>query len=409
MQSAPQILNLQGKKLLLGVTGSIAAYKAALLVRLLVKKGAEVQVIMTDSATGFITPLTLSTLSKRPVFTSFTNGENGMWNNHVDLGLWADAMIIAPATAKTLSKCRSGHCDDLLTAVYLSARCPVFFAPAMDVDMYTHPSTTSNISALKDYGNFFISPGYGELASGLVGDGRLAEPETIVDVLEKFFSKTTLATGKKVLITAGPTVQPIDPVRFISNRSSGKMGYAIAHAFAMAGAQVTLISGPTDLTVPDSSIHFIPIETAEEMYLESEKYFPDNDVIIFAAAVADYTPSHVAAQKIKKQGQTMALELTKTKDIAGLLGKTKKNGQLVIGFALETENELEYAFDKLQRKNLDFIIVNSLNDAGAGFAHDTNKISVIDKHKNTSHFSLKSKDKVAQDILEIVLNKWSEI
>ena len=409
MRSAPQILNLQGKKLLLGVTGSIAAYKAALLIRLLVKQGAEVQVIMTDSATAFITPLTLSTLSKRPVFTSFTNGENGMWNNHVDLGLWADAMIIAPTTAKTLSKCASGHCDDLLTAVYLSARCPVFFAPAMDVDMYRHPSTISNISALKNYGNFFIDPGYGELASGLVGDGRLAEPEIIVDVLKKSFSTTTLATGKKVLITAGPTVQPIDPVRFISNRSSGKMGYAIAHAFAMAGAQVTLISGPTDLKVPDSSIHFILVETAEEMYLESEKYFPDNDVIIFAAAVADYTPSHVAAQKIKKQGQTMALELTKTKDIAGTLGKTKREGQLVIGFALETENELEYAFDKLERKNLDFIIVNSLNDAGAGFAHDTNKISVIDKHKNTSHFSLKSKDKVAQDILEIVLNKWSEV
>ena len=402
-------MNLQGKKLILGVTGSIAAYKSALLIRLLVKEGAEVQVIMTDSAAEFITPLTLSTLSRRPVFTSFTSGENGLWNNHVELGLWADAMIIAPATAKTLSKFASGYCDDLLTATYLSARCPVFFAAAMDVDMYKHPSTTKNISLLKDYGNTFIEPGYGELASGLFGEGRLAEPEIILNVLVKHFTKTTLAAGKKVLITAGPTVQPIDPVRFISNRSSGKMGYAIANAFAMAGAQVTLISGPTNLKVTDTGITVVPVETADEMFHATEEYFAVSDLAIFSAAVADYTPGQVADQKIKKQGDNMTLDLVKTKDIAGTFGKIKKPGQLVIGFALETENELEYASEKLLRKNLDFIIVNSLQDDGAGFAHDTNKISVIDKEKNTHHFSLKAKDKVAQDILEIVLNKWSEV
>ena len=402
-------MNLKGKKLIVGVTGSIAAYKSALLVRLLIKEGAEVQVIMTKTATEFITPLTLSTLSKRPVFTSFVNGENETWNNHVDLGLWADAIVIAPATAKTLSQFANGHCEDLLTAVYLSARCPVFFAPAMDVDMYQHPSTVKNINTLIDYGNFLIGSEYGELASGLVGDGRLAEPETIMHVLEKHFSGHVLVKGKKVLITAGPTVEPIDPVRFISNRSSGKMGYALARAFAVAGAQVTLVSGPTDLKVPDPDIRFIAVETAEEMLNASQEYFSQNDLIIFSAAVADYTPKYVAQQKIKKQGEFMTLDLKKTTDIAGSLSNTKKDGQLVIGFALETENELEHALDKLLRKNLDYIIVNSLNDPGAGFAHDTNKISVIDKEKNVQHFSLKSKDEVAQDILGIVLQKWSEV
>ncbi|WP_221390828.1 bifunctional phosphopantothenoylcysteine decarboxylase/phosphopantothenate--cysteine ligase CoaBC [Dyadobacter sp. NIV53] len=402
-------MKLKGKKLLVGVTGSIAAYKAALLVRLLIKEGAEVQVIMTKAATEFITPLTLATLSKRPVFTSFTNSENGTWTNHVELGLWADAIVIAPATAKTLSRLASGNCEDLLTAVYLSARCPVFFAPAMDVDMYQHPSTVNNINTLIGYGNFLIGSEYGELASGLVGSGRLAEPETILQVLLKHFSKNVLAKRKKILITAGPTAEPIDPVRFISNRSSGKMGYALAKAFAHAGAQVTLISGPTDLEIPDPEIRLIRVETAEEMFVAAQEYFDQNDVVIFSAAVADYTPAHVAQQKIKKQGQVMTLELKKTTDIAGTLGSQKKSGQLVIGFALETENELEYAMDKLLRKNLDYIIVNSLNDPGAGFAHDTNKISVIDKEKNISYFSLKSKDEVAQDILGIVLKKWSEV
>ncbi|TDE16386.1 bifunctional phosphopantothenoylcysteine decarboxylase/phosphopantothenate--cysteine ligase CoaBC [Dyadobacter psychrotolerans] len=399
-------MNLKGKKLLLGVTGSISAYKSALLVRLLVKEGAEVQVVMTESATEFITPLTLSTLSKRPVFTSFTNGQNGEWNNHVELGLWADAIVIAPATAKTLSKLSSGLADDLLTAIYLSARCPVFFAPAMDVDMYKHPSTLHNIKTLSSYGNILIAAEYGELASGLVGEGRLAEPEAIIYQLQKHFAHSVFAKGRRVLITAGPTIEPIDPVRFISNHSSGKMGYALAHAFAMAGAQVTLISGPTNLKIQDSSIQVFRVETAREMLNVTEEHFEQNELIIFSAAVADYTPAHVATQKIKKQGLNMSLELTKTIDIARTLGKMKREDQLVIGFALETENELEHAADKLDGKNLDYIVVNSLNDTGAGFAHDTNKISVIDKEKKISHFPLKSKDAVAQDILGIVLNRW---
>lgn len=402
-------MNLKGKKILLGVTGSIAAYKSALLVRLLIKEGAQVQVVMTQAATEFITPLTLSTLSKNPVLTTFVNSESSVWNNHVDLGLWADAIIIAPATAKTLSKLASGYADDLLTTVYLSARCPVFIAPAMDVDMYIHPSTIRNIELLKSYGNRFIDAEHGELASGLVGDGRLAEPEAILHEIERYFSYKPVAKGKRVLITAGPTVEPIDPVRFISNRSSGKMGYAIAHAFAMAGAQVTIVSGPTAMRVTDNNIHVVNIESAEEMFLKTEEAFSSNDLVIFSAAVADYTPEEVATQKIKKKGSNLTLELKKTTDIAGTLGKQKKQGQLLIGFALETENELAYAADKLERKNLDYIILNSLNDSGAGFAHDTNKISVIDKNKNVNHFPLKSKEEVAQDILNIVLARWNEV
>jgi phosphopantothenoylcysteine decarboxylase/phosphopantothenate--cysteine ligase len=401
-------LNLKGKKLLVGVSGSIAAYKSALLVRLLVKAGASVQVIMTEAAKEFITPLTLSVLSKNPVLSAFTDQENGQWNNHVDLGLWADAIIIAPATARTLSKCAVGNCDDLLTAVYLSARCPVFFAPAMDVDMYHHPSTESNIKTLESFGNIFIQPDFGELASGLIGDGRLAEPEKIVNELSAHFARNPLAKGKRILITAGPTVEPIDPVRYISNRSSGKMGYSIAAAFAAAGGSVTLISGPTDLKLTDSSIRVVQVQSAQEMFDAANEYFAENDVVIFAAAVADYTPKFVSDQKIKKQGQEMVLELAKTIDIAGTLGKSKREGQLLIGFALETQNELEYAMDKLIRKNLDYIVLNSLNDAGAGFAHDTNKITVIDKDKNIQRFDLKSKEEVAQDIFNVVLAKWSE-
>jgi phosphopantothenoylcysteine decarboxylase/phosphopantothenate--cysteine ligase len=409
LDKAFQKLNLKGKKIILGVTGSIAAYKSALLVRLLVKEEAEVQVIMTQSATEFITPLTLSTLSKRPVLTSFVNGEHGFWNNHVELGLWADALVIAPATAKTISKLATGLADDFLTTVYLSARCPVFFAPAMDVDMYLHPSTLYNISTLKSYGNHLIAAGHGELASGLTGDGRLAEPETILHEIKKHFANKTVAKGKRVLITAGPTVEPIDPVRFISNRSSGKMGYAIAHAFAMAGAQVTLVSGPTSLTVTDENIQLEKVETADEMFLTTKKHFQSSDLVIFSAAVADYTANEVARQKIKKQGFNMTIDLKKTTDIAATLGKEKREGQLLIGFALETEKELEYAADKLERKNLDYIVLNSLNDSGAGFAHDTNKISVIDKNKNVNHFPLKSKEDVAQDLLGIVLSKWNEV
>jgi phosphopantothenoylcysteine decarboxylase/phosphopantothenate--cysteine ligase len=409
LDKAFQKLNLKGKKIILGVTGSIAAYKSALLVRLLVKEEAEVQVIMTQSATEFITPLTLSTLSKRPVLTSFVNGEHGFWNNHVELGLWADALVIAPATAKTISKLATGLADDFLTTVYLSARCPVFFAPAMDVDMYLHPSTLHNISTLKSYGNHLIAAGHGELASGLTGDGRLAEPETILHEIKKHFANKPVAKGKRVLITAGPTVEPIDPVRFISNRSSGKMGYAIAHAFAMAGAQVTLVSGPTSLTVTDENIQLEKVETADEMFLTTKKHFQSSDLVIFSAAVADYTANEVARQKIKKQGFNMTIDLKKTTDIAATLGKEKREGQLLIGFALETEKELEYAADKLERKNLDYIVLNSLNDSGAGFAHDTNKISVIDKNKNVNHFPLKSKEDVAQDLLGIVLSKWNEV
>lgn len=402
-------MNIKGRKILIGVSGSIAAYKAALLVRLLVKAEAEVQVIMTESAKDFITPLTLSVLSKKPVLSTFTDTENASWNNHVELGLWADAIVIAPATARTLSKCATGNCDDLLTAIYLSARCPVFFAPAMDVDMYRHGSTRQNIAQLIGFGNIFINPEYGELASGLIGDGRLAEPELIVSVLADHFARTPLAVSKKILITAGPTVEPIDPVRYISNRSSGKMGYAIASAFAAAGSDVTLISGPTNLKTPHGNINLVKVETAQEMLNACQDFFSQSDVIIFSAAVADYQSKVIAEQKIKKQGGEMTLELIKTIDIASTLSKTKKRKQLVIGFALETEKELEHAQEKLERKGFDFIVLNSLNDPGAGFAHDTNKITVIDKEKNIRRFELKSKDEVAADILNIVLEKWNEV
>ncbi|TLV01301.1 bifunctional phosphopantothenoylcysteine decarboxylase/phosphopantothenate--cysteine ligase CoaBC [Dyadobacter luticola] len=401
-------MNLKGKKILVGVTGSIAAYKSALLVRLLIKVQAVVKVVMTDSAKEFITPLTLSVLSQNPVLSSFTDKDSETWNNHVDLGLWADAIVIAPATARTLSKCATGNCDDLLTAVYLSARCPVFFAPAMDVDMFHHPSTTRNISALAAFGNHFIAPEFGELASGLVGDGRLAEPETIVSELSAYFSQKSVAQYKRVLITAGPTLEPIDPVRFISNRSSGKMGYAIAEAFAAAGASVTLVTGPTHLKTTNRNITRLNVESAHEMFEVTKEHFQQHDLVIFAAAVADYRPAHVATQKIKKQGDELLLELTKTEDIAGTLAGKKRADQLTIGFALETEKEVEHAIGKLRRKNLDFIVLNSLNDPGAGFAHDTNKITVIDRDEKIHEFDLKPKEEVAQDILNIVLAKWSE-
>jgi phosphopantothenoylcysteine decarboxylase/phosphopantothenate--cysteine ligase len=399
---------LTGKKILVGVSGSIAAYKTALLVRLLIKNGAEVQVIMTDAACEFITPLTLATLSKRPVLTTFTNPKDGSWTNHVELGLWADAFIIAPATARTLSRCATGGCDNLLSAVYLSARCPVFFAPAMDVDMYRHPSTTVNIERLISYGNIIIDSEYGELASGLTGEGRMAEPENILSQLIQFFSKVPVALGKKVLITAGPTVEPIDPVRFISNRSSGKMGYAIANAFNRAGASVTLVSGPTNLSA-DNGVNTIPVASAAEMLHATAEQFAGSDLVIYAAAVADYTPAQVATQKIKKQGEQLDLQLVKTADIAATTSEHKRPGQITIGFALETENELEFALDKLNRKNFDYIVLNSLNDPGAGFAYDTNKITVIDKTGNKTAFPLKSKEVVAQDILNIVLTKWSDV
>ncbi len=403
-------VNLVGKKILVGISGSISAYKAAILVRLLVKAGAEVRVLMTQAATEFITPLTLSTLSKNPVLSTFmSNDGTGQWNNHVELGLWADAFLIAPATAHTLARCANGICDDLLTAVYLSARCPVFFAPAMDLDMYRHGSTLHNMHRLRSYGNTIIEAEYGELASGLVGEGRLAEPEVLVEMMQRHFAFRSVVSGKRVLITAGPTQEALDPVRYISNHSTGKMGYAIARAFAQAGANVTLVSGPVALDVPSAGVNLIKVRSARQMLEASQEHFPTSDLAVFAAAVADYTPIEVAEQKIKKHSGTFPLNLTKTSDIALTLGEQKQNHQLLVGFALETENELENAQRKLKSKNLDFIILNSLNDPGAGFAYDTNKITVIDREGIIRHFELKDKEEVAQDILDIITEKWSEV
>lgn len=398
-------MSLKNKKIVLGVSGSIAAYKSALLVRLLVKEGAQVKIIMTESAKDFITPLTLSTLSKNPVLSNFTKGDSGEWNNHVELGLWADLMIIAPASANTLAKCANGVCDNLLIATYLSAKCSVFFAPAMDLDMYKHPSTIENIRKLTSYGNQIINAEFGELASGLVGEGRLAEPEQIVHVLTRHFSKTPVFQGKKVLITAGPTQEPIDPVRFISNHSSGKMGFAIAEAFEMAGAEVTLVSGPVSIASP-KGVKVEKVQSAQQMFEATAKYFPESDIVVLSAAVADYTPLHVADKKIKKKEDVFNIELTKTTDIAATLGQQKKTGQIIVGFALETDNEFENAKGKLERKNFDFVVLNSLQDNGAGFRYDTNKIKIIDRQGNVFDFDLKTKKEVAQDILETVKRKF---
>lgn len=395
---------LKNKKILIGISGSIAAYKVATLVRLLVKQGAEIQVVMTTAAKEFITPLTLSTLSKKPVFSEFIKDNTGTWNNHVDLGLWADVILIAPATAHTLAKCANGICDDLLTAVYLSAKCSVVFAPAMDLDMYHHPSTIENIKKLQSFGNQIINSNYGELASGLVGEGRMAEPEELVEILkEKFTNKIPQKLkGKKVLITAGPTQEAIDPVRFISNHSTGKMGYAIADKLAKAGAEVTLVSGQVALSLPDDSINLVKVRSAKEMFEAAQKYFSASDVIILAAAVADYTPMVVADKKIKKKEETFNIELTKTVDIAKTLGQQKRDNQLMVGFALETDNEVENAIGKIKSKNLDMIVLNSLRDKGAGFGHDTNKISIIHRDGSMNEFDLKSKQNVAQDIVEAI-------
>ncbi|CAH0997543.1 Cysteine/Cysteine sulfinic acid decarboxylase [Emticicia aquatica] len=395
-------MSLKNKKIVLGVSGSIAAYKAALLVRLLVKESAEVKVIMTDAAKDFITPLTLSTLSKNPVLSSFTKGETGEWNNHVELGLWADAMIFAPASANTLAKCANGIADNLLIATYLSAKCPVFFAPAMDLDMYIHPSTVANLGKLQSYGNEIINAEFGELASGLVGEGRLAEPEEIVYQLSRHFSKKLIFKHKKILITAGPTQEPIDPVRFISNHSSGKMGFAIAEAFAMAGAEVTLVSGPVSIASP-KGVKVEKVQSAQQMFEATSKYFSNSDIVVLSAAVADYTPLHVADKKIKKKEDVFTIEMTKTTDIAATLGKQKKNGQIIVGFALETDNEFENAKGKLERKNFDFVVLNSLQDSGAGFRYDTNKIKIIDRAGNIYDFDLKTKTEVAQDILNTII------
>ena len=396
---------LQGKKIVLGITGSIAAYKSAVLTRLLVKAGAEVKVVMTDSAKTFITPLTLSTLSKHPVLSEFIKDESGQWNNHVDLGLWADAMIIAPASANTIAKMASGRCDNLLMAVYLSARCPVFLAPAMDLDMLQHDATRENLKKISSFGNRILDPTYGELASGLVGTGRMAEPEEIVAELEDFFTKRNALKGKNVLVTAGPTHEAIDPVRFIGNHSSGKMGFAIAESLANLGATVTLVSGPTFLHTSHPNVDVKKVMSAEEMYEACVAVFPKTDIAVLAAAVADYKPAVKADQKIKKKDETLTIELTKTKDIAASLGKLKQKGQVIVGFALETEHEQENALKKLESKNFDLIVLNSLKDSGAGFGHDTNKITLIDSNRTVRSFDLKSKKEVARDIVSAILDK----
>jgi phosphopantothenoylcysteine decarboxylase/phosphopantothenate--cysteine ligase len=394
---------LAGKKIIVGVSGSIAAYKSALLVRLLAKEGVEAKVVMTSAAKDFITPLTLATLSKNPVLIDFTKDDQGGWNNHVELGLWADAMVIAPASANTLAKMANGICDNLLSAVYLSARCPVFFAPAMDLDMLQHPSTKSNIDRLISFGNHQIMPAFGELASGLVGKGRMAEPEEIVGSLGRFFSTDKRLLGKKALVTAGPTHEALDPVRFIGNNSSGKMGFAIAEELANMGADVELVVGPTHLAVHSDKVKVTRVTSAEDMYNACVSHFPSSDITVLTAAVADYRPIQKADQKIKKSESSMTIELTKTRDIAAELGTQKKANQYVVGFALETENETANAEKKIVSKNFDLIVLNSLNDQGAGFGHDTNKVTLIDKNGLKKEFPLKSKKDVAKDIVNAIV------
>ncbi len=395
---------LRGKKVLLGITAGIVAYKTASLVRLFVKSGAEVKVVMTPAAKDFITPLTLSTLSNNPVVSSFTHEEddNAMWNNHVELGLWADLMVIAPATANSLSKMANGTSDNLLIATYLSAKCPVYFAPAMDLDMYKHPSTKESFDTLLDYGNIMIPAEHGELASGLVGQGRMAEPEAIIKFIENHIIDNLPMYGKTVLITAGPTYEPIDPVRFIGNHSSGKMGFALARAAVELGAQVKMICGPTHESFPHDLIHFIPVLTAQDMFEAVHDHFKDCDVAIMAAAVSDYRPKTVATEKIKKHSETFKIELEKTRDILASCGEIKSE-QFLVGFALETDNELENAIDKLKKKNLDLIVLNSLRDKGAGFGTSTNKVTLIRKDESVVSLPLKSKMEVGMDIMNEIL------
>lgn len=394
---------LNGKKILLGVCGSIASYKAAPLIRLLVEAGATVQVVMTPEATRFITPLTLSTLSKNPVLVQYYKSETGEWNNHVQLGLWADLMLIAPASANTLAKMANGLCDNLLTAVYLSAKCPVYFAPAMDLDMWKHPSTQNNIQQLQNYKNILIKPAYGELASGLVGEGRLAEPKDIVEFLKQSLGKMLLLAGKKALVTAGPTFEAIDPVRFIANHSSGKMGFKLADELANLGADVTLVAGSSNQETQNKNVKRINITSAEEMLQQCLTYFPGSRICVMNAAVADFTPKFVADRKMKKQEQNLVIELKPTVDILQTLGAQKKHDQILVGFALETNDGERYALDKLQKKNLDLIVLNTLADAGAGFKTDTNKVTVIDKHLVKTVFELKTKTEVAADICQKII------
>ncbi|CAA0151732.1 putative coenzyme A biosynthesis bifunctional protein CoaBC (Includes: Phosphopantothenoylcysteine decarboxylase; Phosphopantothenate--cysteine ligase) [Tenacibaculum maritimum] len=399
---------VSGKKVLLGVTAGIAAYKTANLVRLFIKSGAEVKVIMTPASKDFITPLTLSTLSKNPVHSTFyeKEEENELWNNHVELGLWADIMLIAPATANTLSKMTNGICDNLLLATYLSAKCPVYFAPAMDLDMYIHSSTKVSLKKLQRFGNILIPAASGELASGLVGEGRMAEPEDIISFIEKDILSKLPLRGKKVLLTAGPTYEAIDPVRFIGNHSSGKMGFELAKTAANLGAEVFLITGPSSQKIHHSFVNRIDVVSAEEMYREAHKYYKNIDIAILSAAVADYKPKNIATQKIKKKDTSLQIELAPTKDILASLGAIKES-QFLVGFALETNDELTNAKGKLQRKNLDAIVLNSLRDKGAGFATDTNKVTIIDKNLNEIPFELKSKEAVAKDIIHEIIKMLS--
>ena len=394
---------MKGKKIVLGITGSIAAYKAAVLIRALIKKGAEVQVVITPAGKEFITPITLSALTSKPVISEFFSQRDGTWHSHVDLGLWADAMVIAPATASTIGKMANGIADNMLITTYLSMKAPVFVAPAMDLDMFAHPATQKNLEILRSYGNHIIEPGEGELASHLVGKGRMEEPEKIVEVLEAFFNREQDLKGKKVLITAGPTYEKIDPVRFIGNYSSGKMGYALAESCARRGAKVTLISGPVQVKAQHPSIKVVKVESAHQMHEAAIKAFPTSDAAILCAAVADFTPEVKADQKIKREKEDLILRLVPTEDIAAALAKIKIENQCLVGFALETNNELANARHKLEKKNFDFIVLNSLQDAGAGFQYDTNKITIVDKEKAIP-YPLKTKTEVADDIIDRLAN-----
>ena len=394
---------LSGKKVLLGISGGIAAYKTPNLVRAFVKKGAEVKVVMTDSAKDFVTSLSLSTVSKNPVFSTFkSDEEDGVWNNHVELGLWADFMIICPATANTLFKMANGNCDNLLTAVYLSCKSKIFFAPAMDLDMYKHMSTKKSIEKLQSYGNILIPPAIGELASGLSGEGRLPEPDEITDFIINYYSKDLPLKNKNVLITAGPTIEEIDPVRFISNHSSGKMGFALAHEATILGANVTLISGPTNQVLSSNQVDVIKIKSADEMFEKTLSYFKNSDIVIMSAAVSDYMPAEFSQKKLKKDNKELNVKFKKTRDILFELGKIKSK-QFLVGFALENEQELSNAKTKMKKKNLDLIVLNSLNDKGAGFGHDTNKVSVINNSNEVFNYDLKSKSEVAEDIFKHII------
>lgn len=396
-------MRLEGKKIILGITGSIAAYKAAILLRLLTREGADVRVVMTPAAKEFITPVTMSALSGHPVVSEFFASNDGTWHSHVDLGLWADAMVIAPLTAATMGKMAHGIADNMLVTTYLSARCPVFVAPAMDLDMFGHPSTQQNLDILKSYGNIVIEPGEGALASGLHGKGRMEEPERIVELLIASIGSKKKLLNKTFLVTAGPTFEKIDPVRFIGNYSSGKMGFAIASELAEQGARVILVTGPTHLSLSHPMVETIRVESAGEMLEACVEHFGTCDGAVMSAAVADFTPAHPASQKTKRGRDNWSLELKPTTDIAAALGASKREGQVLVGFALETHDELANARKKLAKKNLDLIVLNSLNDPGAGFGTDTNKVTILDRYNNSEEFELKSKASVAADIVEKII------